>query len=86
MQGCIDRSAMILKYSRCAACPCSPLPNGGPTKLFSETIGVDVIARDVLTAVAAGHQMVDSIGILEAQSSWHALHTNTLADGRQEQT
>ena len=41
-------------------------PNGGSTEVFLEPIAVDVIAYDVLTAVAAGHEVVDSVRILEA--------------------
>jgi len=49
-----------------------------------EPVAVDIIADDVLTAVAAGHEVVDRVSILEAQSSWHALCTNIRADGRQQ--
>ena len=41
-------------------------PNGGSTEVFLEPIAVDVIAYDVLTAVAAGHEVVDCVRILEA--------------------
>jgi hypothetical protein len=36
------------------------------TEVFLKPITVDVIAHDVLTAVAARHEMVDSARILEA--------------------
>jgi hypothetical protein len=39
--------------------------------MFDKTIPVDVTANDILTAVAAGHQMVNRAGILNAQSSCH---------------
>jgi hypothetical protein len=42
------------------------VPDGGSTEVFLEPIAVDVIAYDVLTAVAAGHEVVDSVRILEA--------------------
>jgi len=41
-------------------------PNGGSTEVFLEPVAVDAIAYDVLTAVAAGHEVVDSVRILEA--------------------
>jgi len=41
-------------------------PNGGSTEVLLEPIAVDVIAYDALTAVAAGHEVLDSVGILEA--------------------
>jgi hypothetical protein len=41
-------------------------PKGGSTEVFSEPIAVDVIAYDVLPAIAAGHEVVDSARILEA--------------------
>jgi hypothetical protein len=51
----------------------------GSTEVFLNSIAVDVIAHDVLTAVAAGHEMVDSAGVLEAYASWHAIDGNILA-------
>jgi len=41
-------------------------PIGGSTEVLLEPIAVDVIAYDVLTTVAAGHEVVGSAGILEA--------------------
>ena len=41
-------------------------PNGGSPEVFSEPIAVNVIAYDVLTRVAASHEVVDSVRILEA--------------------
>ena len=38
----------------------------GSTEVFSKPIPVDIIANDVLTTVAAGHDVVDSIRVLEA--------------------
>ena len=46
------------------------------TEVFYETIRVDVIAYDDLTALAARHDVIDRIGVLEPESSWHASHTN----------
>ena len=48
-----------------------------------EAIAVAVIAYDILTAVAADHEVVDRIGVgvLEAYSSWHAIHNNILVVG-----
>ena len=40
--------------------------------------------HDVLTPVTAGHDMIDRVGVVKAQSSWHALHCNMLAPGSQE--
>ena len=40
--------------------------NRGSPKVFLEPIPVDVIADDILTAVAAGHEVVDGVGVLEA--------------------
>jgi len=41
-------------------------PNGGSTEVFLEPIAVDVITYDVLTAVAARHEVVDGVRVLEA--------------------
>ena len=38
----------------------------GSTEVFSKPIPVDIIANDLLTTVAAGHDVVDSIRVLEA--------------------
>ena len=46
--------------------------NRGSPEVFQESIAVDVIAYDILTAVAAAHNAVDCVSLLEAQSSWHA--------------
>jgi hypothetical protein len=40
--------------------------NCGFTEVFLKPITVDVIAHDVLAAVAAGHEVVDSARVLEA--------------------
>jgi hypothetical protein len=39
--------------------------------VFLEPIAVDVIAYDMLAAVAAGHEVLDGARILKAQPSWH---------------
>jgi hypothetical protein len=61
-------------------------PDGGSTEVVHEPIAVDVIAHDILTAVAAGHNVVDGIRVLEPQTSWHPVHTNRLSGGLQEKT
>ena len=40
--------------------------NRGSPEMFLKALAVDVIAYDILTAVAAGHEVVDRIGVLEA--------------------
>ena len=40
--------------------------NRGSAEVFLKPIAVDVIAYDVLTAVAAGHEVVDRVRVLEA--------------------
>jgi hypothetical protein len=42
------------------------IANRGSPKVLLEPIAVDVIADDMLTAVATGHEMVDGVGVLEA--------------------
>jgi hypothetical protein len=39
--------------------------NRGSPEVFQEPIAVDVIASDILTAVAAGHKVVDCVSVLE---------------------
>jgi hypothetical protein len=41
-----------------------------------QTIAVDIIAHDDLTAIAACHDVIFRIVVLEPDSSWHASHTN----------
>jgi hypothetical protein len=53
----------------------------GSTKVFLEPVAVGVVAYDVLTTVAACHEVVDSVGILNAQSSCHASITTNLKIG-----
>ena len=38
----------------------------GTTELFQQPITIDVIAHDVLPAIASGHEMVDGARILES--------------------
>jgi hypothetical protein len=38
--------------------------------VFLEPIEVDVIAYDMLAAIAAGHEVVDRVRILKLQPSW----------------
>jgi hypothetical protein len=38
----------------------------GSPEMFLKAFAVDVIAYDILTAVAAGHEVVDRIGVPEA--------------------
>ena len=38
----------------------------GSPKVHLEAIAVDIIADDILTAVAAGHEVIDRIGVLDA--------------------
>jgi hypothetical protein len=40
--------------------------DGGSPEVFSEPIAVDVIAYDILPTVAAGHEVVDGVRVLEA--------------------
>ena len=43
-------------------------------EVFYKTIAVCVIANNILPAVTTGHQVVNRAGILNAQSSYHALN------------
>jgi hypothetical protein len=61
-------------------------PRGGSTQVDHQPIAVDVIAHDVLTAVAAGHNVVDRIWVLEPQASWHALQIDVRAAASQDET
>ena len=61
-------------------------PRGGSTQVVHQPIAVDVIAREVLTAVGAGHKVVDRMWVLEPQALWHALQINIRADASQEKT
>ena len=56
------------------------------TEMFYETITVDIIAHDDLTAVAACHDVIDRIGVLEPESSRHASHNNRFGGGPQVKT
>jgi hypothetical protein len=47
---------------------------------------VDVTGYDVLTAGAAGHQVVDRGRVLKAYASWHQFDKTTLADGWHDET
>jgi hypothetical protein len=40
--------------------------NRGSPKVFLEPIAIDVIADDILTAVAGGHEVVDGVRVLKA--------------------
>jgi hypothetical protein len=51
--------------------------------MFLMPLAVDVIAYDILTAIAAGHELEDRIGVLEASSSSHAIYNNIRAVGWQ---
>ena len=46
---------------------------GGPPQLLLEPVAVRVVAHDVLATVAAGHHVVDRAGVLDSESSWHAM-------------
>jgi hypothetical protein len=54
------------------------------TKLLLKPIAINVVAHDVLTPIDAGHDTINRVGVLKAQSSRHALHCNMLASGSQE--
>jgi hypothetical protein len=56
------------------------------TEVFYEPIMVDIIAYDDLTAVAACHDVIDRIGVLEPESSCHATHNNRFGVGSQVKT
>jgi hypothetical protein len=58
----------------------------GFAEVFLKPIAVDVIAYNVLSAIAAAHEVVDCARLLEAQVSWHAFYGNILAVGSQEKT
>jgi hypothetical protein len=53
------------------------------TEVVDEPTAVDVIAHDILTAVAAGHHVIDGIRVLKPQSSCHAPHSNIPTGGTQ---
>jgi hypothetical protein len=40
--------------------------NRGSPEVFQESIAVDIIAYDILTAVAAGHHVANCVSLLEA--------------------
>jgi hypothetical protein len=58
----------------------------GFAEVFLKPIAVDIIAYNVLPAIAAGHEAVDCARVLEAEASWHARYGNMLAIGWQEKT
>jgi hypothetical protein len=45
--------------------------NRRTTEVFLEPITIGVISYDALAAVATGHEVVDGVRILKAQSSRH---------------
>jgi len=55
----------------------------GPRQSSQQPLPVLIIAHDVLPAVAAGHEVVDRVGILDTQSAWHANTGNIPADPKQ---
>jgi hypothetical protein len=60
--------------------------NHGLTELSQEPMLVDVVADNFLPAVAAGHDTIDRLRVLKAQSSWHGPNRNILSIGSQEKT
>jgi hypothetical protein len=46
------------------------------TAVVREPTPVDVVAHDVLPAVATGHHVVHGIRVVEPQASWHAPDSN----------
>ncbi len=56
------------------------------TEVFQEPVAVEIIAYDHLPAVAAGHDVIDGIGVLETKSSGHAIHTIKFGGGSQIKT
>src|SRR5438034_11685384 len=49
-------------------------PLHGPRQAGQEPVAVVIVARDVLSAVPAGHEMVDGVVILDSESARHGPH------------
>ena len=64
-------------------------PGRRPSQVIDKTVAISVIANDILPPVAAGHQVIDRTGILNAHTPRHArnstrsnsLRTHTQARG-----